>query len=178
MTHFLNTRLGILGYIFPWLLIALFVMSFYFLYVASRFAPAQVGSFFIGVLARQFMCFCLRSVISSDLTAYLALQSYHRSPQLFKYELHLRSTCSSMTILHQGLTTIHAFGKEQVMSRIFYQALDANTNTYFLFLVASRWFACRLELVTTVRPSCSADRDFSDLTRQTRSLSPLLGCLL
>ncbi len=55
------------------------------------------------------------------------------------------------------------------MSRIFYQALDANTNTYFLFLMAGRWFGIRLEFVTTVRLLCSAERAFSDLTRRNRS---------
>lgn len=50
----------------------------------------------------------------------------------------------------QGLATIHAFDKGKEFTGKFFDLVTMNIRTFFGFYYASRWFAIRLDYVTTV----------------------------
>lgn len=55
---------------------------------------------------------------------------------------------SLLTATFQGLPTIHAFQKSLVFRRNFSHLLNNNSECFYAFWVASRWFAFRLDFVT------------------------------
>ena len=50
----------------------------------------------------------------------------------------------------QGLSTIRAFGRQQQLMDKHYLMVDSNSRCYFLFWMASRWLALRLDIVSSL----------------------------
>ena len=49
-----------------------------------------------------------------------------------------------------GLSTIRAFGKEETSNQYFRQYLNVHSQDWYLYLVTTRWFGMRIDLLTAV----------------------------
>ena len=49
-----------------------------------------------------------------------------------------------------GLSTIRAFGKEETSNQYFRQYLNTHSQDWYLYLVTTRWFGMRIDLLTAV----------------------------
>ena len=60
----------------------------------------------------------------------------------------------SMTI--QGLSTIRAFGKQDITTQYYHKYMNSLSQAAYLYLVTNRWFGIRIDLLSAVLLACVA----------------------
>ncbi|CAH3029808.1 unnamed protein product [Porites evermanni] len=93
----------------------------------------------IGLLPLVVIFYCLRNYYLKTSSEIKRLETSARSPIL-----------SQLNTTLQGLTSIRAHSLQQLMIHEFDICQDHHTQTWFLFIATSRWFAYRLDFLCTI----------------------------
>jgi len=93
----------------------------------------------VGVVPLALIFYCLRNYYLKTTGEIKRLEATARTPVL-----------SHLTTTLQGLSSIRSHNLQQLMMHEFNICQDHHTETWFLFIAASRWFAYRLDFLCTL----------------------------